>query len=61
LKKYIVNNQLDLGEMWEEISSLETKVEYITISDDYYEIPVKEAAVLVEKMIFTGISCDLTH
>jgi hypothetical protein len=49
LKKYIVNNQLNLGEMWKEISSLETKVEYITISDDYYEIPVKEEVVLVEK------------
>jgi len=49
LKKNIKDNQLNLGDMCKEIRSLETKVEYITISDNYYEIPVKEDVVLVEK------------
>ena len=40
LRKYTNNNQLDLCEMWKEIGDLKTKVEYISISDKYYEIPV---------------------
>ena len=34
LKKYINNNQLDLYEMWKEISNLQTKVEYAYFSVD---------------------------
>lgn len=49
LKKYINNNRLDLGELWNEIGKLRTKVEYITISDKYYEIPVNDEIVLVEE------------
>lgn len=49
LKKYINNNRLDLGELWNEIGNLRTKVEYITISDKYYEIPVNDEIVLVEE------------
>ena len=48
LKKYIKNNQLDLRAMWNEIGNLETKVEYISISDTYHEIPVGEEVILVE-------------
>lgn len=49
LKKYIKNNQLDLKAMWGEIGNLKTKVEYITISDTYHEIPVGEEIILVEE------------
>lgn len=49
LKKYIKNNQLDLRAMWNEIGNLETKVEYISISDTYHEIPVGEEVILVEE------------
>lgn len=49
LKKYIKNNQLDLCEMWKEIGRLKTNVEYITISNEYYEIPVNDDIILVEK------------
>lgn len=49
LRKYTNNNQLDLCEMWKEIGDLKTKVEYISISDKYYEIPVNDDVVLVEE------------
>lgn len=49
LKKYIKNKQLDLSEMWKEICKLKTKVEYISISNEYYEIPVNDSVILVEK------------
>ena len=49
LRKYIKNNQLDLEEMWKEIDNLKTKVEYITISDKYHEIPINDATILVEE------------
>lgn len=48
-KKYIKNKQLDLSEMWKEICKLKTKVEYISISNEYYEIPVNDSVILVEK------------
>lgn len=49
LRKYIINKQLDLSEMWKEISKLKTKVEYLSISNEYYEIPVDDSVILVEK------------
>ncbi|PHU34341.1 hypothetical protein [Pseudobutyrivibrio ruminis] len=49
LKTYTKNGQLDLSAMWNEIDNLKTKVEYIKVSDDYYEIPIGENIVLVEK------------
>ena len=49
LKKYTRNSQLDLSAMWNEIGNLKTKVEYITISDTYHEIPVGEEFILVEE------------
>ena len=49
LKKYIKNDQLDLCEMWKEIGDLKTKVEYITVSDEYHEILVNDNVILVEK------------
>ncbi len=49
LKKHIKNRQLDLWEMWKEIEPLQTKVEYITVSDEYYEIPVDDEIMLVEQ------------
>lgn len=49
LKKYIKSKQLDIRAMWNEIGNLQTKVEYISISDSYHEIPVGEDIVLVEK------------
>ena len=41
-------NQIDLEAMWKEIEGLQTKVEYITVSDNYYEINVGDEIVLVE-------------
>jgi hypothetical protein len=35
--------------MWNEIEGLQTKVEYITVSENYHEIRVGEDIVLVEK------------
>ena len=35
--------------MWKEINGLHTKVEYITVSDNYYEISVGNEIVLVEQ------------
>lgn len=49
LRKYIKNNQLDLNGICNEISNLRTKVEYITVSNEYHEIPVKDEVILVEK------------
>ncbi|WP_295093395.1 hypothetical protein [Ruminococcus sp.] len=49
LKYYTKNGQLDLSAMWNEIDNLKTKVEFIKASDDYYEIPIEENIVLVEK------------
>lgn len=49
LKKYINNFELNLNDLWDEISSLKTKFEYITVSSDFHEIAVGEEIVLVEK------------
>lgn len=49
LKKYINNNELDLSTLWDEISRLKTKFEYITISSDYHEVKVGDDTVLIEK------------
>lgn len=49
INKYINNKQLDLEALWKDINGLHTKVEYITITDDYYEIDVNDDVVLVEK------------
>lgn len=49
VKKYINNNELDLSTLWDEISRLKTKFEYITISSDYHEVKVGDDTVLIEK------------
>ena len=49
LRKYIQNEELNLVDMWKEINSLETKVEYIEGEKDYYEIPIGEVNILIEK------------
>jgi hypothetical protein len=49
INKYVSGSQIDLEAMWTEISGLRTKVEYITASDDYYEINVGNEIVLVEQ------------
>lgn len=49
LNKYVSDNLIDLEALWKEIRELHTKVEYITISDNYYEINVGNEIVLVEK------------
>lgn len=50
IHKYVSENQIDLKAMWGgEISGLQTKVEYITVSDSYYEISVGDEIVLVEQ------------
>ena len=49
IHKYVSQNQIDLEAMWREISGLQTKVEYITISNNYYEIGVGDESVLVEQ------------
>jgi len=49
IHKYVSENQIDLEAMWGEISGLQTKVEYITVSDSYYEISVGDEIVLVEQ------------
>ena len=49
LRKYLVNDKLDLVALWDEISNLETKVEYITVSSEFHEIQVGDHVVLVEK------------
>ena len=49
LKKNIVNGEFDIESFWIEICELQTKFEYITISAEFYEIPVNEDVVLVEK------------
>ena len=48
IHKYVSGNQIDLEAMWKEIEGLQTKVEYITVSDNYYEINVGDEIVLVE-------------
>lgn len=48
LNKYIQDDKFDLCSFWNEISGLQTKIEYITASSDFYEIPVGENVVLVE-------------
>ena len=40
IHKYVSDNQIDLESMWKEINGLQTKVEYIAVSNDYYEISV---------------------
>ena len=49
IHKYVLENQMDLEAMWNEINGLYTKVEYITVSDNYYEISVGNEIILVEK------------
>ena len=49
LRKYLVNDKLDLVALWDEISNLETKVEYIAVSSEFHEIQVGDNVVLVEK------------
>lgn len=49
LKKYSKNHELNLLDLWKEISSLKTKFEYIITSSDFYEIKVGEDIVLVGK------------
>ena len=49
IHKYVSDNQIDLESMWKEINGLHTKVEYITVSDNYYEISVGNEIVLVEQ------------
>jgi len=49
LRKYLVNDKLDLVALWDEISNLETKVEYISVSSEFHEIQVGDNVVLVEK------------
>lgn len=48
LKKNIVNEEFNIENFWDEIESLETKVEYIVSSSDFYEIPVNGDVVFVE-------------
>ena len=38
--KYVSDNQIDLESMWKEINGLQTQVEYIAVSNDYFEISV---------------------
>ena len=49
IHKYVSDNQIDLESMWKEINGLQTKVEYIAVSNDYYEINVGDEVVLVEQ------------
>lgn len=49
IHKYVSDNQIDLESMWKEINGLQTKVEYIAVSNDYYEISVGDEVVLVEQ------------
>ena len=49
IRKYTKNNMLDLSMLWDEINSLETKVEYISTTEDFYEISVGDKILLVEK------------
>ena len=49
IRKYTKNNMLDLSMLWNEINSLETKVEYISTTEDFYEISVGDKILLVEK------------
>lgn len=48
MRKNIVNQEFNIESFWKEIESLETKVEYIASSSDFYEILINEDAVLVE-------------
>lgn len=49
LKQNIANGKINIESFWEEIKSLETKVEYIVVSSDFYEITVNDDTILVEK------------
>lgn len=49
LKKHIQDNDLNIINFWEEISSFQTKVDYFSSSDEYYEIPVGDNTILVEQ------------
>ena len=49
IHKYVSDNQIDLESMWKEINGLQTKVEYIAVSNDYFEISVGDEVVLVEQ------------
>ena len=61
LKKHIKNRQLDLWEMWKEIEPLQTKVEYITVSDEYYEIPVDDEKMILVLPQYHLIDRELIH
>lgn len=52
LQKHCVNNEFSIEKFWDEISDLQTKIEYTSVSSNYYEIPVGEDIILVEE-------CDL--
>ncbi|MFA9379143.1 MAG: hypothetical protein ACERKZ_20710 [Lachnotalea sp.] len=49
LKKNITNQEFNIDNFWNEINGLKTKFEYITISSEFYEIPVNQDLILVEK------------
>ena len=49
LKQNIADGNINIESFWEEIKSLETKVEYIVVSSDFYEITVNDDTILVEK------------
>ena len=49
LRKHIISNKLDLIALWNEINRLQTKFEYITVSNEFHEIQIGEDIVLIEK------------
>lgn len=49
LRKHIISNKLDIITLWNEINRLQTKFEYITVSNEFYEIQIGDDIVLVEK------------
>lgn len=49
LKKSITNKEFNIESFWAEIESLQTKVEYIVSSSDFYEITVNGEVVFVEQ------------
>ena len=49
IKENIHDGELDILTFWNEISNLRTKFEYIQCSNEFYEIPVGDDTILVEK------------
>lgn len=47
--------------MWKEIEPLQTKVEYITVSDEYYEIPVDDEKMILVLPQYHLIDRELIH